>query len=448
MEMEDETISVLKPEWCWTDRGLVRDRAIEMRGDRIAAIVDGARHPEVGTALGRLALPGLVNAHSHAFQRAFRGHVQWKPSGRDDFWSWRDRMYAVASSLDPDGVEAISALCFLEMALSGITQVGEFHYLHHAPDGSRYDDPDELAQRVIAAATLVGIRICLLRTVYLRSGPGKPLQSAQIRFGDRDADDALAAIERLSSRPRPLVTVGLAPHSVRAVDLASLRQLASFRGPIHAHVSEQPAENETCIAENGMSPLATMAAAGLLHDRFVAVHLTWPMPGDIDLLTAAGASICVCPSTELDLGDGLLPLDARQRARLCLGTDSHAAIDLLSEARTLELHARALALRRNVLAPDDAFDGLSERLLRAATAEGGRALGAPGGALAAGAPADIVILDLRKVAACGVPPLQAAAFVANADWTDEVWVAGRPVVQGGRHPQESQILAAAQRHLR
>ena len=438
---------MLKPEWCWTDRGLLRAHALEIEGGRVLAIRDGALYPEIPVAAGRIAIPGLVNAHSHAFQRAFRGHVQWRAAGQDDFWSWRDRMYAVASALSPEGVEAVSALCFLEMALSGITSVGEFHYLHHGPGGERYSDPDELAERVIAAAERVGIRICLLRAVYLRGGPGKALSTAQLRFGDRGADEALAAVSRIGSKKRPLVSTGIAPHSVRAVDLGALRELSSFGGPIHAHVSEQPAENEVCLAENGISPLKTFASAGLLGERFVAVHLTWPLPGDIDELVASGASIAVCPSTELDLGDGLLPLEARLRARLCLGSDSHASIDLLAEARSLELHARALAGRRNVLAPEGSKDGLAERLLLAATREGARALGSGAGVIAEGAPADLLVLDLRRVAADGAPPLQAAAWIADASYTEEVWVAGRKIVEAGQHRDAERIRSDAQRWL-
>lgn len=447
-------MTVLKPEWCLTAEGLRTGLAIELAGDRIAAVVEAERHPDVPVARGRLALPGLVNAHSHAFQRAIRGHVQWRPSGRDDFWSWRDRMYRTANALDPDGVEAVSALAFLEMAEAGITQVGEFHYLHHQPDGTPYADPDELAKRVIAAALRVGIRICLLRVAYLRGGADQPLRPDQRRFGDRGADDVLAAVDRLGSTfgpggsgADPRVTIGLAPHSVRAVDRASLAELASFRGPVHAHVSEQPAENASCMAEHDCSPLTLFDDVGLVGERFVAVHLTWPMEGDVDRLVARDGAVCVCPSTELDLGDGWLPVDVRRRARMCIGTDSHAVIDPLGEARTLELHARAMEGRRNVLSPEGEFDGLSRKLLHAASTQGDRALGGSGAGIATGAPADLAILDLRRVAAEGVPPLQAAAFVAGSGWTDDVWVAGRRIVAGGRHPDAERILAAARPHL-
>lgn len=438
---------VLKPEWCWLPEGVRSGVCLEIEGERIAAVVPADRHPEVPERAGALAVPALVNAHSHAFQRAFRGHVQWSAAGHDDFWSWRDRMYATANALDPDGVEAVAALAFLEMAESGIGQVGEFHYLHHQPDGSPYDDPDELALRVMAAAERVGVRICLLRVAYFRASATAPLRPDQRRFGDRDPDAVLAAADRLRRRAGRLATVGLAPHSVRAAPFDALRALAPFAGPVPAHVSEQIAENEQCRAEYGRSPLAVFEDAGLLHDRFVAVHLTWPEVGDVDRLVAANAAVCVCPSTELDLGDGFLPVDARARARLCLGSDSHAAIDLWSEARALELHARGLARRRNVLAPEGSFDGLAARLLAAASTEGDRALGGAGAGLAAGAPADIALIDLDRPAADGVPPLQAAAFVATPEWARDLWVAGRHVVRDGRHPDRDAIRSQAARHL-
>jgi formimidoylglutamate deiminase len=389
----------------------------------------------------------MVNAHSHAFQRAFRGHVQWRPAGRDDFWSWRDRMYAVASSLSPEGIEAVSALAFLEMAEAGITRVGEFHYLHHQPDGTPYDDPDELAKRVIAAARSVGIRIALLRVAYARGGPGTPLRPEQRRFCDHDPARVLEAAERLGQTRDPAVTTGIAPHSVRAVDAAFLAGLADWKGVVHAHVSEQPAENAACQLENGCSPLALLARSGLVSERFSAVHLTHPLEGDVDLLAAAGGAVVVCPSTELDLGDGFLPVEARERLRLCLGTDSQARIDPLEEARALELHARGLAGRRNVLSPEGAPHGLAERLLRSATIEGDRALGGLGSGLVVGAPADLVVVDLRRPAAEGVPPLEAAVFGGTPEWVEQVWVAGRQIVAEGRHPERERIVAAARAAL-
>lgn len=436
--------TVIRPEWVWTSEGLRTDLCVEIRADHIVGLDRAERYPHVDVALpGRLMIPALVNVHSHAFQRAFRGHVQWRAAGRDDFWSWRDRMYAVANGLTPEGVEAVSRLAFLEMAESGIGWVGEFHYLHHQADGTPYADPDELARRVLAAAADVGLRITLLRVAYERNGPGQPLRPDQRRFGDRHPDQVLEAIERLSRHVGPGQDIGLAPHSVRACSAEWLAALATWRrGPVHVHVAEQPAEVEACRAEHARSPVQLLDDVGMLHDRMVAIHLTHPDNDDIERIRRRGAGVGVCPSTELDLGDGFFPLDALDLP-MSVGSDSHARIDLLSEARSIELHARACSGRRNVLAPVGAPHGLAERLLGIATTAGRRALGADALGIAVGTPADLLALDLRRVAAAGVPPLEAAAFVATPEWVDSVWVRGTQIVSEGRHPRRDAILDAA-----
>ncbi len=381
---------------------------------------------------GRLLLPGLVNAHSHAFQRGLRGHVQWTEGGRDDFWSWRERMYGLARTLDPDGIEAVSALAFLEMALAGFTAVGEFHYLHHSPDGRPYADPDELARRVIRAATRVGIRIALLRVSYGRGG--------EKRFRDRDADDALLACERLGRVTDPRVTVGLAPHSVRAVPGDWLKAFSGFQGPIHAHVSEQPRENAECLNEHGMSPAELFEDSGLLSERFTAVHMTWPqLPNDGERLRRTGARVCACPTTELDLGDGFLPLDHLAQVPLCIGTDSHALIDPFVELRSLEWHARACQGRRNVLTPPGAQDALAHRLLEIGSAEGRRALAIEPDV------ADFIAVDLNDPRMAGAQPLTAALW--GAARVTDVWVAGQRIVQHGLHPLQREIVDQARRVL-
>lgn len=451
---------VLRARWLWTGHALIADGALavddaglidavgplaEVRArvaSRVAATVASAgraRPPIPEHDLGdALLMPGLVNAHSHAFQRVFRGHVQWQPAAaagevsRGDFWSWREAMYRAANSLDADAVEAVSLRCFREMVAAGITHVGEFHYLHHDVDGQPYADPDELARRVIAAARAAGLRITLLRVVYGAGGVGRPLLPEQRRFATRSPDEALAAVARLATLDDPAVTVGLAPHSVRAVPRDWLPELGSFGGVIHAHVAEQPAEVAACKAAWGRAPLAVFAEAGLLHERFTAVHLTWPAAEDPGLLARSGARVCVCPSTELDLGDGFLPLAVREQAALCLGSDSHARIDLFAEARSLELHARALAGRRNVLSPPVPTGsteryGLAARLLRAATVEGSAALLGRDPrelGLQPGEPADCCAIGLDRLAAEGVPPLEAAVFVASPAWVIGTWVAG------------------------
>ncbi len=396
-----------------------------MAGSRVACVREATGPVDLPE---RLLLPGLVNAHSHAFQRGLRGHVQWTEGGRDDFWSWRERMYGLATRLDPDGIEAVSALAFLEMALAGFTAVGEFHYLHHSPDGRPYADPDELARRVIRAARRVGIRITLLRVAYGVGG--------EKRFRDRDPDEALLACQRLAGIEDPAVTVGLAPHSVRACSKEWLQAFSVFEGPVHAHVSEQPRENAECLNEHGMSPTALLEDCGLLGPDFTAVHMTWPqVPNDGERLRRAGARVCACPTTELDLGDGFLPLDHLDGVALCIGTDSHALIDPFVELRSLEWHARACQGRRNVLTPPGDRDALAHRLLQIGSEEGRRALGIEPTV------ADFVAVDLADVRMAGAQPLTAALW--GAARVRDVWVGGERIVEDGQHAQAAAIVEGA-----
>lgn len=425
----------------WTEEGLRQDTVVVIDAGLIVEVSGSDRHPDAVRLPGRVLLPGFVNAHSHAFQRAIRGHVQYSADPRDDFWTWRDRMYLAAQALDPEGVERVSALAFLEMVEAGFTTVGEFHYLHRQRNGVPYANPDELADRVLAAAERVGIRICLLRVVYGAGGFGVPLSDAQARFRTDSPDEALRAVERLSAHPSPLVTAGLAPHSVRAVPPLWLPHLQTT-SIVHAHVSEQPAEVEACRAATGCTPLELLSRAGLVNDRFTAVHLTHPTPEELALLRAAGGTIAVCPTTELDLGDGFLPLAAREGIHLSIGSDSHARIDPFEELRALEMHARGLARRRVVMGDPDDPHGLARRLLNAGSRDGARCLGLESG-IRVGAPADLVAVDLRRTAALGCPPLEAAVFNATPEWVSDVWVNGRQIVHDGVHPEHDAILAEA-----
>ena len=435
-------MAVIQADWVWTGSALLQHAQVVIADGRITAVRPAADHRADEMLSGKLLLPGLVNAHSHAFQRAFRGHVQHRASAADDFWSWREAMYGVATTLSPEGIEAVSRLAFVEMIEAGITAVGEFHYLQYAPDGSRYADPDELARRVIRAATDVGLRIALLRVAYAAGDIGKPLGEAQLRFGDRSPDEVMAAIERLRNHPDERVSVGLAPHSVRAVPIEWLTEFRHHDGVIHSHVAEQPREVAACRAAYGKSPLQVLDDAGLVGPSFCAVHLTCPEPGDVDLIAERKARVCACPSTEMDLGDGFLPLSARGLS-LCIGSDSQAVIEPLAEARALEMHARALAGRRNVMVDGLDRHALAERLLRIASSQGAAAIGLAEHAISVGAHADLVAIDLHRPEAVGVPPLEAAALVATPAWISEVWIAGNQNVKGGRHPDRDAIITKA-----
>jgi formimidoylglutamate deiminase len=398
--------------------------------------------PELLHDLGHaLLIPGMVNAHSHAFQRAIRGatHAQSLTGNPSSFWSWRTAMYEVANSLDPEGVYANTRACFAEMLGRGITCVGEFHYLHHAPDGQPYADPNELSRQVIRAAEDVGLRLCLLEVYYARSGSqaSGPLPE-QRRFCDRSTEAYLARVDDLRELPSKLdvpgmLSIGIAPHSVRAVRVDELAQLAAFANahhlPIHAHVSEQPLENQQCQREHGRTPLQVFADTGCLARRhaFTAVHAIHVTDDDLELLR--GQQVCACPTTEADLGDGIVPAAAWREhgATLSLGSDSNAVIDLVQEARLLEMHERLRHQARLCLR--DARGHVAPVLLAAATTGGAQALGRPElGRLGVGSPFDAVAIDLDHPMLRGVDDhvvLDALYLAGTAEPISQVWVAGR-----------------------
>ncbi|WP_225408765.1 formimidoylglutamate deiminase [Stigmatella hybrida] len=396
---------------------------------------------------GRALLPGLVNGHSHAFQRLIRGRTEYVAEGHgsDDFWSWREAMYRAAEALTPEEVYTASRQAFLEMVLSGITAVGEFHYLHHQPDGTPYEDRNELARAVIRAARDVGLRIVLLRVGYARAGFRVPENPRQRRFIEPDVDMFLAAVAELARATRgdPAVTVGLAPHSVRAVPKEWLTVLAGVRTdmPVHMHVAEQPREVEVCLAEHGRRPVELLEELGVLETRFTAVHAVHVTEDEARMLGEVSAGVCACPSTERNLGDGIIPADmlAAQGVRLSLGSDSQALVDLLDEARQLEGHLRLRRLRRAVMDPGGgAVDGLGVRLLELATVNGAKSLGLPTGTLDPGTPADFFTVDLNHPSLVGASPaslLSGIVLGTDKAAVRDVAVDGKLVVRDGLHPR-------------
>ncbi|KYF66693.1 MULTISPECIES: formimidoylglutamate deiminase [Sorangium] len=307
---------------------------------------------------GAIELPALASAHSHAFQRGMRGEAQRPgPSGADDFWSWRTAMYALAESLTPESIHAISKVAYRELRAAGVRTVGEFHYVHHQPGGAPYADRTVLADAVIEAARAAGLRIALLRVVYARAGAGREPEGAQRRFSDASLDAALADVEALRARYAGCedVRVGVAPHSVRAVPPAWLGEIALYAAErglmVHMHVAEQPAEIEACVAETGRRPVELLAERGVLSERFVAVHATHLAPHEPALLGAARAFACLCPTTERDLGDGLPDVGALAGAgvRLCVGIDSHVITDPFEDLRGVELGERLRTGKRVTL---------------------------------------------------------------------------------------------------
>ena len=439
----------LKPDWLWWAGRFHDDLVLSVSAD--GRLAEPGTLPDAPTVRlgGRALLPGLVNGHSHAFQRLLRGRTEFRSRERRDesFWTWRDRMYQVASVLEPEELYVASRQAFLEMGLAGITSVGEFHYLHRARDGGAYRDPNELAKQVIRAAREVGLRIALLRVAYARPGHRQPIHSAQRRFIEPDAQAFLAAAEELAAwtaRDR-CISSGIAPHSVRAVPRDWLVELARWPRVIHMHVAEQSAEVAQCLEEHRRRPVELLDETGLLRPSFTAVHAIHLSEQEIDLLARSGACTCACPSTEASLGDGVMPADSLLRAGVpvSLGSDSQAAIDLLEEARKLEGHLRLARLARAVLDPGQGDpEGLARVLLECATRAGAHSLGTETGELRAGAPADFFTLDLSHPSVAGASKqnlLASIVFGAEKGAIREVAVQGKMIVQDGRHPAQEQI---------
>jgi len=400
------------PDYIYTE-GRFRS-GLALVADGAGKIVELSENAPGATRLaGRAMLPGLINAHSHAFQRIIRGRTEYRSqNATDSFWTWREQMYAAATQLSPDEIYNVSRIAFLEMAKTGITAVGEFHYLHHSPDGSPYSDRNQLGHEVIRAANDVGIRIALLRVAYARSGFNTAPNPRQVRFIENSPDTYIAHLDLLLNSINTkdgMIWAGVAPHSVRAVPLDYLKQIIAFANerelPVHMHVAEQPAEVDACIEEYGRSPVALLDTEGLLSDRFTAVHAIHVTPKAIAALARSGAGVCACPTTERNLGDGVVPTDLyfKSNVPVSLGTDSQIQIDLLEDARELEYHMRLKKMERNVLAPENetGASALATKLFECATVNGAKAIGFDGGQLEAGAPADFFTVDLNDISIAG-----------------------------------------------
>jgi formiminoglutamate deiminase len=439
-------------------RGVCADVLIEAAGDRFTGVTPEVQASDLPadlrarlTRLPGLTLPGMANAHSHAFHRALRGITQ---VGLGTFWTWRERMYEVAARLDPDSYLALARAVYAEMALAGITCVGEFHYLHHGPGGTPYADPNEMGRALITAAAQAGIRITLLDTCYLsgglsRRGQREPLAGAQLRFGDRDGEAWAARADALGADSHGLLSLlaraGAAIHSVRAVPLDQMHPVIAWAqrigAPLHAHLSEQPAENEACLAAYRRTPAELLYDADALGPRATVVHATHLVGRDVELLGGTRTFACFCPTTEADLADGIGP--ARELAAagcpLTLGSDSQAVIDMFVEARGVELGERLASGQRGHFR--------SGELARAATTDGHASLGWPdAGEIAEGAIADLVTvgLDSTRLAGATTPrtALATVIFAASAADVRNVVVGGADLVVDGHHRLIDDVPAA------
>lgn len=408
--------------------GLARDVRIVVTDGVIGEVAVGAGPQPHDVLLPGLVMPGVANAHSHLFHRALRGRTH---GGGGTFWTWREEMYRVAARLDPDLYHLLARAVLLEMAQAGYTVVGEFHYLHHQPGGRPYADPNAMGRAIIDAAGQVGIRLTLLDTCYLNGGLSAqgyaPPDPTQLRYADAGVQGWAARVAALDDGP--LVRIGAAAHSVRALDPAQLARFAreSAGKVVHAHVSEQPAENTACLAAHGKTPVELLDDTGLLGGHFTAVHATHLSAHDIDLLAGAGAGVCACPTTERDLADGIGPFRALHDAgvRLSIGSDQNIILDPFEEIRGVEMHERLRSGERGRFSPAE---------LGAIAGENGYAqLGwAAGGRIEVGALADVISVRTDSRRTAGAAPDQ-LAFAAGAPDVTDVVVGGEHIVRDRRH---------------
>lgn len=401
----------------------------------------------------RALMPGFVNAHSHSFQRVIRGRTQWRPLRNTpaDFWSWRDEMYAAALALSADDVYDVARLCFLEMIAAGFTTVGEFHYLQRDESGTEYGDRLELHKRVLQAAAEVGIRIVLLNTAYVTGGVNAQLRWTQRRFKTPDLEQYLQDSDELKRIVSQYgnATMGLAPHSVRAIPREWLKPLGEWARinavPIHMHVSEVLGEVEACAAAYGMRPVELLATEGVLDSRMTAVHATHTSTHEVALLARARAFVCACPGTERDLGDGFLPATSLHAAgvRVAIGSDSQTIIDPLEEIRLIEYHERLRKMERVLLGATVAErSSVAPTLLRMGSGHGAAALHVNAGALEAGREADFIAIDLDDISIVGSTPdtLDAVlALSAQPSVVRDVWVGGKQVITDRTHKESRDI---------
>ena len=436
--------------FAWTPGGWREHVMLRVGGDGRWAEVrpDVATPPGGALVLQGPLLPGLVDAHSHAFQRAFAGRAERRESHADDFWSWRDRMYRVALRISPAQLRAIAAQLYAELLKGGYTQVCEFHYLQHDVDGQPYSDPLEMSWALADAAAETGIGLTLLPVLYERAGFSSALREDQRRF-KASAESVWRAATEIAAIRRPLVNAGLAIHSLRAALPASIgelrRRAEGFAGPIHIHVAEQTAEVEDCLRSTAARPIEWLAKEGLLDARWQLVHATHTVRSEIDAVAKSGAGVVLCPSTEANLGDGHADLPGWLDAGvpMTIGSDSHVTRDWREELRWLDYGQRLLLRQRNVsAAPQTGIPSTAERLFSRVLAGSAVAAGEPSWGLVAGSRADALVVDAREDSLLGLAPgltLDALLFSSpGRPWRD-VMVAGHWVVRDHLHASAEAI---------
>ncbi|GHO84969.1 formimidoylglutamate deiminase [Dictyobacter formicarum] len=425
----------LAPDYVYTPQGLMPNQVVQISDEgMILAIADRESDVEVTESLpGMALLPGFVNTHSHAFQRALRGHTQRRLSAHDTFWTWRNAMYAQAQRLTPELIYEQSRQVYREMLAAGYTSVGEFHYIHHQPDGQPYAQPNVLSEAVVQAGRDAGIRVVLLLTAYAQGNFKQPPSAEQRRFCDSSLSAYLERAEALRATGIPF---GVAPHSVRAVPADWLEAIAAYSRqhhiPFHIHADEQQAEIEQCLEAEGCTPIELLQHSGALGPLTTVVHATHANAHEITLLARAGTTVCVCPTTEGDLGDGIAPYAELVQADipLAIGSDSNTRLDPFEELRWAEYSARMRYQRRRVLIPDE-MGAPGPLLFSYGTQVGAQALGLQTGLIAPGLAADFIAIDLKVPALAGWTPedlLDVLCFGTSASQViKQTWVQGQKV---------------------
>lgn len=403
--------------------------------------------PPGATVLAGPVLPGLVDAHSHAFQRAFVGLAETRSGEHDDFWSWRDRMYRVALRITPAQLRAVAAHLYLELLQGGYTQVCEFHYLQHAPDGSRYDDPATLSWALADAAADAGLGLTMLPVLYERAGFTQPtLRDDQRRFAT-GAADVLALQAAINGARRPLLSAGVALHSLRAARPESIHAVADGAGdhPVHIHVAEQTAEVDDGLKATGLRPIEWLVQHAGLDARWQLVHATHSVPAEVEGVARSGAGVVICPGTEANLGDGFADLPGWLAAGvpLSVGSDSQVLRAWPEELRWMEYGQRLLHRRRNVAAdPAGGQPSSAARMFERTLHGGAAAAGFARWGLEPGARADLLVVDTGEPALRGIAPdplLDALVFGGAASPFADVMVAGRFVLRGRRHERGERL---------
>ena len=453
------TKRIYQPDLTYTGEGFEPGRAVVVGADgriqTIAASGDDRVLQSGGEVIrlrGKALLPGFANAHSHTFQRLIRGRTETRGASGDDFWTWREAMYRAANSVDADDVYHVARMAFMEMVMAGTTTVGEFHYLHRSQGGGAYPDQNLLSRKIIAAAESVGLRIALLRVAYARAGFELPPHAGQARFYETPAEYIENTAALAAEFKSETAWVGVAPHSIRAVPLKQLEEIiiwACERGlVVHMHAAEQVAELAACKREYGATPIELLAQRGLLSDQTTLVHAIHITEAEIDALAAANTVICSCPTTERNLGDGIIDAaKAAQRGiRFAFGSDSETLIDPLEDAREIEYHLR-LQIQKRVVLDEIGGRNLSQRLLHYAAVGGAEALGFDSGVIAAGRPADFFSVDLDDPSIAGNSADDLAAtivFGMSRTAIRDVFVGGEPVLRDGKHALQEEIVNSYQ----